>query len=1454
MFTSPTYLNLNDHQSPYVVPISARSQESLRSYAEALKNWLASKSTNSDRLEDLTYTLTERRSHFAWRTCLIAQDRQSLLSSLRSDNLKLSRASRERPIVYIFTGQGAQFPQMGRELMLSAPTFRTSIEQSDIILRKLGASWSLVEELLKDSSSSRINESQIAMPSAAALQIALVDLLRSMGLRPNTVIGHSSGEIAAAYSAGILSHEVTMKVAFCRSFMSQRSKIVTGKVGGMIAVGLGEPETQDFMSQVTSGYLSVGCVNSPSSTTVSGDVSAIDELKIILDARGVFNRKLQVDTAYHSQHMRAVSDLYSEALADMEFTCPDKSIEFISSVTGELKTDGFGSSYWSENLRSKVRYLDALMTYSRLETERAYLEPDYQPIIVEIGPHGALKGPSSDILALSSPALKYCYTPTLMRKRSAVDCILECFGLLFMQGCPINLAASNSWNRSYGKSKVLHDLPCYAWDHDRQFWHESRLSRSYRFRPDPYHDLLGTRLPGSNDLEPIWRHTINTGILPWLEDHMVDDLVIFPAAGYMCMAIEAIRQKNKKRDLSDVTFILRKVSFSRALIVPQAPLDVEIQISLRQPFFTVDSRPANSSQKVLWHEFRICSTQDGTWSENCCGLIGIASNMIDKPTVNGVDKPSTNGTTTGVRHAMTNGTTNGSALVTNGTTNGHGDPSKAVVNGQQLIKPSQSKSMTQDEFYSQLKAYGNAYGPTFATLKQLIMNDCNFNARLTVPNTSHTLPSGFQQPHVIHPSTLDIIMHSSLPPFGSHCLPGSVMPVAVDEVQISSRMPSDCGSLLSLVGRIEPIHTRSALVNISVTRHIDHEPKDVLLRISQIELRGLGEMPETRKAKKDVPSNYQMTWSPISIESLPKGLPRDGVLPSSLSVEIVYIKNGSTDTLGLASLLCAYLKKLGFSAALAEMNSLDMEKDCIRVIVDDGPVCVLERPSIETFQIVKSLVSRRGRILWVSTQGDSPDTRSGLTQRGPSNGLLRGFLRSARSENQDLQVTTVDIQRDIPDNPIAQSSLFRLLSHILDTTLLRSGVEDYDVDQEFVIRDNDILVPRILPNDKMDAFLRQTTAMNLSSTTLQSDGLYIVSGGLGDIGRRICSRFSERGAKHILVLSRRPVSDARLDIQRRIQAECPETSIYVETCDIVDSKDLRHTLEKYAWVGPIYGVAQAAVILQDRTIDRMSADDLANAIDAKYRGTQNLLELTRNMHLSFFFMLSSISGIMGTRGQASYCAGNVYQDSVAQQLSSPDSPYFSINVGAIHDSAFLQGQQTRLQSLARQGCIPVSFAEVLAVVDYIMSGQAMIDGCFQIVQGFSSQSLTEASDLTPSARGPMFSTVRNEPVHGVSTNAPKALDLDSDLASAKDEQDRLQIVVAAVNSRLKQLLGINHELISRQTISDLGVDSLMAIELKNWISKDLRAAVQASEILELDHTTHLSQLILKRRLDTKVAS
>ncbi|KAJ5630171.1 polyketide synthase [Penicillium herquei] len=529
--------------SPILLLFSAFDENSLEKVVAQIRKHVLSVPSQyaSQILSDLAFTSSEKRSLVPWKT-------YALCTSLRDLDLKLAEMpskpikSRSAPTIgFVFTGQGAQYAQMGQQLLVY-DVFRQFLEAANSYFRALGSDCSLLEELKKDSKTSRISKSTFAHPISCAVQIALLDLLISWNVIPHRVTGHSSGEIAAAYCAGRISREGAWRVAYFRGHVLQGN---SSRVGGMLAAGIEEDPLRHLLEQVhkrfSNGTLSIACYNSPRNHTISGDDAMVDVLKSLLDEQGVFNRKLNVEHAAHSAHMEQFCEEYKRLVGRspstdlLRFEHP---VHMLSTLTGRLLDDSSNpelASHWCDSMVRPVKFTEAIVSMWRNTRPGNISSAQGNPVdvILEVGPHPVMQSAVKEII---DPDFNIPYLSTLNSKDTGLDTLLHTIGTLVSRGSPVNLHKVNMSTNPSVLPKTIVDLPPYPFNHEEQGLYESRLMRNTRLRPFPRHDLFGAPVSDWNPNNPRWRHFLRTSENPWLKEHLIGDTFVFPGAGYLVMA------------------------------------------------------------------------------------------------------------------------------------------------------------------------------------------------------------------------------------------------------------------------------------------------------------------------------------------------------------------------------------------------------------------------------------------------------------------------------------------------------------------------------------------------------------------------------------------------------------------------------------------------------------------------------------------------------------------------------------------------------------------------------------------------------------------------------------------------------------------------------------------------------------------------------------------------------
>ncbi|KAJ5504966.1 hypothetical protein N7463_007840 [Penicillium fimorum] len=571
--------------TPFV--FSANSAASLKTLLTEQLEYLQTRPTVS--LRDLVFTLQQRRSTLSYRKSIssltveaLSQKIDELLSN--SDAKLDSRyfhVSKPR-ILAVFTGQGAQWPRMGAALLERSQFVRKLVADLDESLASLPESdrpqWTIGDQLLAAGSSSRVAEAAISQPLCTAIQVILVNLLQAAGIQLNVVVGHSSGEIGAAYAAGLISSHDAIRIAYYRGVHAKLAASPNGAKGAMAAVGTSPEDAEEFCQREDlHGRVQVAAYNSSSSLTLSGDEEAIDKAIELFKGEQKFARRLKVDTAYHSAHMEPCAEPYLESLQ----RCSVKNLEpteqkprWLSSVWKgtTMSATNISNKYWVSNMVQPVLFSSAVMA--------ALENGDDFDIAIEIGPHAALKGPASDNLAEAGVQLPY--TGVLSRGKDDVEELSTALGFLWTHLGAESVKFDNFdqvFNADNDRPAVLADLPSYPFNHQHTHWAESRVSRAHRQLTVAPHPVLGMPCVGTTtSSEAQWKNILRPSEISWLQGHKLQGQMVFPATGYVVMALEAMKALVGESQIAHVR--ITNMVLERAIVFDDDNASIETLFSI----------------------------------------------------------------------------------------------------------------------------------------------------------------------------------------------------------------------------------------------------------------------------------------------------------------------------------------------------------------------------------------------------------------------------------------------------------------------------------------------------------------------------------------------------------------------------------------------------------------------------------------------------------------------------------------------------------------------------------------------------------------------------------------------------------------------------------------------------------------------------------------------------------
>ena len=513
-----------------VMPVSGRNEVGARQLARDLLQLVADPAVDPAALAD---ALWSRRSHHNHRFAVTFVDRDDLLARLAA--VVDGSAAGARTVadgtapVFVFSGMGPQWWRMGRDMLAAGGPFARAAAELDELFTDLSG-WSVIDELLRDEADSRIAGTAVAQPANFLVQVGLTAELAHSGVRPKAVVGHSVGEVSAAYVSGMLSLEDAVKVSYHRSQL----QATTAGSGGMLAVGLSEPEALEWITERAD--LCIAAVNSPSGVTLAGTQSAIAELSEELNSEDVFARQLRVEVPYHSHLMDPILPKLAGALADVAPRTPI--IPLYSTVTSAQVTGpDWGAEYWCANVRQPVRFADA-MTALIDSGERVFLE---------VGPHPVLSGNIKEILLRKGAT--GTSIATLNRDAEERMSVRTALANLYVAGA---LDTDHAPGASDGLPPQR-PLPVHGFQRVR-LWSTEQTVADGHFGASDARALPGDPIDAG---QPEWRTELAVARLPWLRDHVVAGMVLLPGAAYVDAALAVAAQTTGRPSpaLDEVRFI-----------------------------------------------------------------------------------------------------------------------------------------------------------------------------------------------------------------------------------------------------------------------------------------------------------------------------------------------------------------------------------------------------------------------------------------------------------------------------------------------------------------------------------------------------------------------------------------------------------------------------------------------------------------------------------------------------------------------------------------------------------------------------------------------------------------------------------------------------------------------------------------------------------------------------------
>jgi acyl transferase domain-containing protein/acyl carrier protein len=1358
--------------------LSARSARGLRGQAERLADWTARPDASD--AEDVAWSLVTTRSVFEHRAVVMGRDTPELsarLAAVASDQ-PMAGAVTGSPgsnglgkLVFVFPGQGSQWPGMGTALAKASPVFAERLaECADALAPHVD--WSLARVLAGAPGAPSLERVDVVQPALWAVMVSLAAVWQAAGVEPDAVAGHSQGEIAAAVVAGILSLQDAAKVVALRS----RALLALSGRGGMLAVAVPAARAEDLIAglgAVGDGQrppVSVAALNGPDATVLSGEPGWLRELEAVCAGQGIRTRMLPVDYASHSPQVESLRTEILDLLRDVA-PVPGR-VPMISAMTGEyLAGPEMGATYWYDSLRAPVDFARAVGVLAQAE-HRTFVEVSPHPVLgaaitatvedaLSAGP-GASAGSGTGVNTGLNAGAGLLVTGTLRRDDGGADRLLAALAELHVRGGRVD------WTAVLPEGRRV-DLPTYAFQR-QWFWAQAGADAKRDIMSAGLgavgHPLIGAAVELAAGQGLVCTGQLSLQAQPWLADHAVTGTVLLPPAAFVELAMVAGGRVGCGR--------IEKLELHAPLVLA-ADGAVQVQVSVAGP-------DAGGQRRVAIH----ARPEDGEnpWTPHASGFIA--------PVAAGPGALSPGGRSSGVyRESSTRESSTWETAA---------------------WPPPDAKEADVASLYEGLAAAGFGYGPAFRGVRAAWRRGGEVFAEVALPDAADGA-SGYG----LHPALLDAAIQAAALADTARSNTGTSITGAPG------------GALLPVAWNGVSVHTaRASSLRVRLRR--DEEGRlsltaadalgALVVSVDSLTLRPLTAAQLAAASGRLNDAMFTMDWVPVTgagAAAADRTWAVVGPDAPFLAPGLAVTGTDATVQAGLGSL--AEAVRDGNPApdvvlASADANSIEETSPALRARALTGRVLRL----LHEWLALEELADAR---LVILTAGAFP-TVPGEGVADLAAAAAWGLVRSAQSEYPGRFVLA-DLPAGVAGSADQVAEAIATLAAAVD-----SG------EPELAVRGPLTYARRLARPIARSGGVGQDAAGNGPAgretapcgegMPAGTAGAVLVTGGTGTVGGLIARHLAGTGQADELVLVSRSGPAACGAAALAASLAKAGAAVRVAACDAGDRAELAAVLAGVPVDRPLTGVFHAAGIRDDAAIGWQTPARVDAVLRSKADAAWHLHELTADRGLRHFVLLYSATAALGATGRGNDAAAGGFLDALAVSRRAAGLPAVALALGPWHDAAYLPGEQPPVppeggvpgQPRARFGSLGelsvLSAADGLALLDMALASQdAVLIPARLDVAGMRARA-AEGEDIPALWHG-----LAGAPASQAYSAAAAALRRQlAEVPPAERDWVLLNLVRAHVAAVLGHASA--EEIEPDRAFSDIGFDSVTAVELRNRLN------------------------------------